>query len=89
MENEIGSLETGKKADLIVVDLNAPHAVPLCNLYSQIVCALKVSDVRTVAIGGRTVMENRRALALDESAILAQARTYASQVKKSLAAPAQ
>jgi 5-methylthioadenosine/S-adenosylhomocysteine deaminase len=89
MENEIGSLETGKKADLIVLDLNAPHAVPLYNLYSQIVYALKASDVRTVVIGGRTVMENRRALTLDESAILAKALTYPSQVKKSLAAPAQ
>jgi hypothetical protein len=40
-------------------------------------------------IGGRTVMENRRALTLDEPAILATARTYATQVKKSLAVPAQ
>jgi 5-methylthioadenosine/S-adenosylhomocysteine deaminase len=89
MENEIGSLEPRKKADFIILDLNAPHAVPLYDVYSQIVYALKASDVRTVVIGGRTVMENRRALTLDEPAILAKARTYASQVKKSLALPAQ
>jgi 5-methylthioadenosine/S-adenosylhomocysteine deaminase len=89
MENEIGSLEAGKKADFIILDLDAPHAVPLYDAYSQIVYALKASDVRTVVISGRTVMENRHALTLDEPAILAQARAYASQVKKSLAVSAQ
>ena len=85
MEKEIGSLEAGKKADLIILDLDAPHAVPLYNLYSQIVYALKASDVRTVVVAGRTVMENRRVLTLDEPAIRARARDYAEQVKKSLA----
>jgi 5-methylthioadenosine/S-adenosylhomocysteine deaminase len=85
MEKEIGSLEAGKKADLIILDLDAPHAVPLYNLYSQIVYALKASDVRTVVIAGRTVMENRRVLTLDEPAIRAKARDYAEQVKRSLA----
>jgi 5-methylthioadenosine/S-adenosylhomocysteine deaminase len=84
MEKEIGSLEAGKKADLIILDLDAPHAVPLYNLYSQIVYALKASDVRTVVIAGRTVMENRRVLTLDEPAIRAKARDYAEQVKRSL-----
>ena len=88
MEKEIGSLEAGKKADVIVLDLDAPHAVPLYNFYSQIAYALKASDVRSVVIGGRIVMENRRVLTLDEPAILAKARTYATQVKKSLSPPA-
>jgi 5-methylthioadenosine/S-adenosylhomocysteine deaminase len=88
LEKEIGSLEMGKKADLIILDLDAPHAVPLYNLYSQIVYALKASDVRTVVIAGRTVMENRRVLTLDEPAIRAKARDYAEQVKKSLAGAA-
>src|SRR5438445_9586108 len=88
MEKEIGSLEAGKKADLIILDLDAPHAVPLYNLYSQIVYTLKASDVRTVVIAGRIVMENRRVLTLDEPAIRAKARDYAEQVKKSLAGTA-
>lgn len=88
LEKEIGSLEARKKADLIVLDLDAPHAVPLYNLYSQIVYALKASDVRTVVIAGRIVMENRKVLMLDEAAIRAQAQRYAEQVKKSLAGPA-
>jgi 5-methylthioadenosine/S-adenosylhomocysteine deaminase len=85
MEATIGSLEPGKKADLIVLDLSAPHATPLYDLYSQIVYALRASDVRTVVVGGRTVMEDRRMLTLDEPAILAKAHALASQVKKSFA----
>jgi len=57
MEKEIGSLEAGKKADLILIRTDAPHAVPMYNLYSQIVYALKASDVETVVIGGRVVMQ--------------------------------
>jgi len=89
MENEIGSLEVGKKADLIVLDLGAPHAVPLYNLYSQIVHSLKASDVRDTVIAGRIVMQDRRVLTLNEPAILARARVLGAQVSKSLATPQQ
>ncbi len=87
MEAEIGSLEAGKKADLIVLGLSAPHAVPLYQVYSQIVYALKASDVETVVIGGRVVMEHRRVLTLAEAEIVAKAREYGAKVKASLAAP--
>lgn len=86
LEKEIGSLEAGKKADLILLRTDAPHAVPMYNLYSQIVYALKASDVETVVIGGRIVMQNRRLLTLNEAEILARARRYAEKVKESLAA---
>src|SRR5258708_31793050 len=55
MEKEIGSLEAGKRADFITVDLSAPHAVPLYNLYSQVAYTLKGSDVQDVVIEGRPV----------------------------------
>jgi 5-methylthioadenosine/S-adenosylhomocysteine deaminase len=87
MENEIGSLETGKKADLIVIGLSAPNAVPLYDVYSQIVYALKASDVQDTVIDGRIVMQNGRVLTLDEPAIIAKARELGAQVKRSLAAP--
>src|SRR6266849_4560724 len=87
MEAEIGSLEAGKKADLIVLRLDAPHAVPFYHVYSQIVYALKASDVETVVIGGRTVMENHRVLTLVEAEVVAKAREYGAKVKRSLAAP--
>jgi 5-methylthioadenosine/S-adenosylhomocysteine deaminase len=87
MEKEIGSLETGKKADFILVNTGAPHAVPLYNVYSQIVYALKASDVATVVIAGRTVMQDRRLLTLNEKQILARAREYRDSIKQSLARP--
>ncbi len=85
MEKEIGSLEPGKKADVILIRTDAPHATPMYNIYSQLVYALKASDVDSVVIAGRLVMEHRRMLTLDEPAILAKAREYAKQVSASLA----
>jgi len=87
MESEIGSLEVGKKADLIVLNLNSPHAVPLYDLYAQIVYSLKSSDVQTVVVGGKVIMHDRRVLTLNEAEIIARAREYRVQVKHSLAAP--
>ena len=53
LEQQIGSLEVGKKADLIVVDTTAPHATPMYNVYSAFVYALKSSNVRTTVVGGK------------------------------------
>jgi 5-methylthioadenosine/S-adenosylhomocysteine deaminase len=88
LENSIGSLESGKKADLILVDTGAPHAVPMYNPYSEIVYAMKASDVRTVLIGGRIVMEDRRLLTLDEKEILTRAEAYRKKIEASLSAAA-
>lgn len=88
LDKQIGSLEPGKKADLILVDTSAPHATPMYNVYSQLVYALKASDVRTVIIGGKIVMENRQMLTLNEPEILAKAREYQKQVAASLVKPA-
>jgi 5-methylthioadenosine/S-adenosylhomocysteine deaminase len=87
MDNAIGSLEPGKKADVIVLDLDAPHAVPLYELYGQIVYSLKAGDVRTSVIAGRVVMKDGRALTLDQPAIVAAAKAWGTRVRKSLAAP--
>ena len=87
MENQIGSIEPGKKADLILVETTAPHATPMYNVYSQIVYALKAADVRTVIIGGKLVMEDRKMLTLDEVALLEKANQYKKQVLASFAQP--
>jgi 5-methylthioadenosine/S-adenosylhomocysteine deaminase len=87
MEKEIGSLEAGKKADFIVIGLGAPHAVPMYDVYSQIVYALKGSDVETVVIGGRIVMQGRRVLTLDAKTVTRKAREYGGRVKESLNRP--
>ncbi|HYY57083.1 MAG TPA: amidohydrolase [Pyrinomonadaceae bacterium] len=85
MEREIGSIEAGKRADLVIVDLDDLNQTPLYNIYSQLVYATKADDVRTVIIEGRVVMRDRRLLTLDEEAIKTRARAFREQILKSLA----
>ena len=84
MEKVIGSLEQGKKADLILIGLDEPNAVPMYDVYAQIAYALKASDVQTVMIGGRIVMRDRKLLTVDEQAAMAKAREYKKTVAASL-----
>ena len=84
MDKEIGSLEVGKKADLVLISLNEPHAQPMYDIYAQVAYSLKGSDVDTVVIGGRVVMRNRELLTVDQPAVLQKAREYGMAVKKSL-----
>jgi 5-methylthioadenosine/S-adenosylhomocysteine deaminase len=84
MEKEIGSLEVGKKADLILITLNEPNAVPMYDIYAQIAYSLKGSDVETVVIGGRVVMRERKLLTIDEPQVLEKAREYRKSVSASL-----
>jgi len=64
-ENEIGSIEVGKKADLAMIDFKKPHLCPLYNEASHMVYAVKASDVETVIINGNIVMENRKLTGLN------------------------
>jgi 5-methylthioadenosine/S-adenosylhomocysteine deaminase len=84
MEKEIGSLEPGKKADLIVISLDEPNAVPMYDIYAQLAYALKGSDVETVVIGGRVVMRDRKLLTVNEEEAIAKARQYKKSVAASL-----
>jgi 5-methylthioadenosine/S-adenosylhomocysteine deaminase len=84
MDKEIGSLEAGKKADLIVISMDEPNAVPMYDVYSQLVYALKACDVETVVIGGKVVMRDRKVLTENEPEVLAKAREYGVKVAASL-----
>jgi len=84
MEKEIGSLEVGKKADIILISLEEPNAVPMYDIYAQLAYALKGSDVETVMIGGRIIMRDKKLLTLNEPEILAKAREYGKKVESSL-----
>jgi 5-methylthioadenosine/S-adenosylhomocysteine deaminase len=84
LEKEIGSLEPGKKADLILIDLDKPNAVPIYDIYAALAYALKGSDVRTVIIGGKVVMRDRKLLTINEEQVLAKTREYRTSVAKSL-----
>ena len=84
LEREIGSLEPGKRADVITVRLDRPHGVPLYDVYSQMVYALKGSDVRDVMVNGRLVVRDAQPLTLDAKHVLAKAEELAGKVKASL-----
>ncbi len=78
--NVTGSLEKGKKADVIVVDTRKPHLVPMYNPFSHLVYAAGAQDVSHTVINGRLVMENREIKTLDLEGILAEARRRARDV---------
>ena len=82
MDDITGSLEAGKRADLIVINTHKPHLVPLYNPYSHIVYSAKSADVQHSIINGRLVMENRRILTLDVDEILEKARDKAKDVRE-------
>jgi 5-methylthioadenosine/S-adenosylhomocysteine deaminase len=82
MEREIGSLEEGKRADIVMIRTDVPHAAPMYNVYSQLVYALKGSDVRTVVVNGRIVVKDRQVLTVNVPQVLAKA----SEFRKTIAA---
>ncbi|HLJ49715.1 MAG TPA: amidohydrolase [Bryobacteraceae bacterium] len=84
LDKQIGSLEPGKKADFITLRLDRPHAVPLYNVYSQIVYALKGSDVQDVTVNGKQIVRDGRSLTLDAHAIIEKAKEYRVKVSASL-----
>jgi 5-methylthioadenosine/S-adenosylhomocysteine deaminase len=84
MEDRIGSLEAGKRADIVIVDVRAPRMTPLYDPVSHLVYAAKGADVRHVVVEGRVIMRDRAVLTLDEAAIEARAAALAARVTASL-----
>jgi 5-methylthioadenosine/S-adenosylhomocysteine deaminase len=84
LDSLIGSIEAGKRADLITIRIDAPHAVPMYNVYSQLVYALKGSDVSDVMVNGKTIVRDRRTITVDATTVLAKAVEYQRQVAKSV-----
>jgi 5-methylthioadenosine/S-adenosylhomocysteine deaminase len=85
MDHLTGSLEPGKRADLIVLDLEPTHNVPsfardVSGIYAQIVYAAKSTDVVDVMCNGRWLMRGRELLTLDEPALRAAARELAARI---------
>ncbi len=74
LEREIGSLEVGKKADLVLVDLKRPHFTPLHDVVSHLVYSGVGSDMDTVLVGGRILMRGRKVLTLDEGEVMGKAQ---------------
>ena len=81
LQDLIGSVEPGKRADLIVLDMNKAHLTPLYHLYSQIVYACRGNDVKDVIIDGKVVMRNRMLLTLDVQKAMDDVREIAERVR--------
>jgi 5-methylthioadenosine/S-adenosylhomocysteine deaminase len=86
LENEIGSIEVGKRADLTVVNTGSPHTTPHPDPISTIVYAAEASDVVTVLIDGRIVMRDRQLTTLDEPAVLADAMQRSNSLRAAISA---
>ena len=74
IDNKIGSLEIGKKADIIILDFRKPHLYPRTNIISHIVYSSSASDVNTTIVDGKILMRNREVLTLEEFAVLEKAQ---------------
>jgi 5-methylthioadenosine/S-adenosylhomocysteine deaminase len=81
-EQQIGTLEAGKKADLIVLDLDQPHLTPIYNIPSHLVYCARGSDVIHSIINGQLVMKNRQLLSIDEEKVIGEMKKIAQKVLK-------
>jgi 5-methylthioadenosine/S-adenosylhomocysteine deaminase len=89
MEDRIGTLEAGKRADVIVIDLQAPKSQPVYAVESAIVYAASGSSVVTTICDGKVLMRNRKVLTVDVQAAVAKAKVYRDRVLLSLHPDAQ
>ena len=81
VEDKVGCLEPGKKADIIGLDLDKPHLTPLYNIYSHLVYAVSAADVTLSIINGRVVMRSGELLTLDVERVMAEVRAIARKIK--------
>ena len=80
LEKTVGSLEVGKKADIILIDFRKPHLTPLHDPYANIVYSARGSDVDTVIVDGKILMEERKVKTLDELEVMQKAQRTASDL---------
>jgi len=88
LDDRIGSLEMGKRADLVAVDLVRAGTQPVWDLYSTLVYVVKESDVSLTMVEGRVLWDGRRVTSLDEAKVIRDAGAWRAKVAASLAAPA-
>ena len=86
LDTVCGSIEPGKRADVILVDVGGVHIQPINDLVSQLVHCAKSNDVDTVIVDGRVLMRARRMTHLDEETVLDAARAAARDLMKRIAA---
>ncbi len=82
LEGITGSLETGKKADIIIIDTKKPHMTPMYNPYSHLVYSARGNDVSHSIINGRLVMEDRNLLTLNVDEVMSRAKNQSKKILK-------
>lgn len=82
LDKEIGSLEIGKQADVIVIDIRKPHLIPMYNPVSHLVYSAKGSDVRDVIVAGRMILKDRKLLTLDMADIYEKVNAISDRIRK-------
>ncbi len=81
--DKIGSIEEGKLADIITINLKKPHLSPIYNIYSHIVYAARASDVEDVIVDGKLVIQNRKHTSCSEEDILIKAQEWGDKIAAS------
>lgn len=79
--DKTGSLKPGKKADLVIANLTKPHLTPIYDIYSHIAYCMRPSDIETVMVNGKIVVEDRRMATMDEEKVLSKAREWQKKIK--------
>jgi len=80
MAGSIGTIEKGKKADIIIVDINKPHLVPLKDPYSALAYSVTGEDVETTIVDGKILMEDRKILFADETKVIESIKEIAERL---------
>lgn len=84
LDNKVGSLETGKQADLIIVDTGSLHFTPIYDAASHLVFTAQASDVEATMVAGRWLMREKKLLTIDEEGVKQETRSLAEKIKETL-----
>jgi 5-methylthioadenosine/S-adenosylhomocysteine deaminase len=84
LDDLVGTIKKGMKADIVIVNLNKPHLTPLYDEYSHLVYAVNGADADTVLINGRIVMKDRRLLTINEAEVMERVNRIAIRIRDTL-----
>jgi 5-methylthioadenosine/S-adenosylhomocysteine deaminase len=84
MDKLIGSLEAGKRADLIAVSMRGARQTPMYDPISHLVYVSRGDDVQTMVVNGKVVMRDRRVATMDEGAVIAEAVAWSKKVRSAV-----
>lgn len=82
LDQEIGSLEVGKRADIILLDLHKAHLYPCHDIVANLVYSAQAADVKTSIIDGKLIMQDRKILAFDEEKVITEAKRVAEELMR-------